>query len=265
MPLPALLIPLAIAGGSAVVQAAAKLKSHERLNALRAELEELEAHHQEEILPLYEQQVHLCHRLRVPEPDYPASLLERETLPDPPPLWRRVLRRQKRTVADGSPHSRASIIGRQGAGFAAGTVWKVWSATVLNIVRPISARLLTLFPSAAPAVGTGSSLVFGLSLRVALGVVSVAAFVVAPLLLAFALFREVRKVWKARRELDSIRKRRHEELTTYTSRTRLLQRQVRMRAYTSCRIRHRVPCARTYTSRKARSSRAAVRSGRLSP
>ena len=265
MPLPALLIPLAIAGGSAVAQAAAKLRSHERLNALRAELQELESRHQEEILPLYEQQVHLCHRLRVPEPEYPASLLESEALPEPPPLWRRILRRQKRTVADGSPDSRASIIGRQGAGFAAGTIWKVWSAAILNLVRPMGARLLTLFPGAAPAVGTTSSLVFGISLRFALGIVSIAAFVVGPLLLAFAIVREVRKVRKARRELDSIRKRRHEELTTYMSRTRLLQRNVRMRAYTSCRVRHRVPCARTYTSRRRRSSRAAVRAGRLSP
>ena len=255
MPLPALLLPLAIAGGSAVAQAAAKLRSHERLNALRADLQELESHHREEILPMYEQQVGLCHRLGLPEPEYPASLRESETLPDPPPLWRRLLRRQKRTVADGSPHSRTSIIGRQGAGFAAGTVWKVWSATILNLVRPVGAKLLTLFPGAAPAVGTTSSLAFGISLRFALGVVSVAAFVVAPLLLAWAVVREVRKVRKARHELETIRTRRHEELTTYRARTRLLQRNVRMRAYTSCRVRHRIRQASGYTSRRRRGKR----------
>lgn len=262
MPLPALLIPLAIAGGSAVAQAAAKLRSHERLNALRAELQELESRHREEILPLYDEQVHLCHRLGVPEPEYPASLQDNETLPDPPPLWRRVLRRRKRTVADGSPHSRTSIIGRQGAGFAAGTVWKVWSATVLNIVRPMGAKLLTLFPGAAPAVGTTSSLAFGISLRFALGIVSVAAFIVGPLLLAFAVIREVRKVRKARHELETIRRRRHKELATYRSRTRLLQRNVRMRAYTSCRVRHRVRHAGVHASRRRRGSRAAARPGR---
>ncbi len=262
MPLPALLIPLAIAGGSAVAQAAAKLRSHERLNALRAELQELESHHREEILPLYEQQVGLCHRLGLPEPEYPASLQENATLLDPPPLWRRLLRRQKRTVADGSPHSRTSIIGRQGAGFAAGTVWKVWSATILNLVRPVGAKLLTLFPGAAPAVGTTSSLVFGISLRFALGIVSVAAFVVGPLLLAWAVVREVRKVRKARHELETIRARRHEELTAYTARTRLLQRNVRMRAYTSCRVRHRVRQSNGYTSRRRRGKRAVAHPGR---
>lgn len=265
MPLPALLLPLAIAGGSAVAQAAAKLRSHERLNALRAELEELESHHREAILPLYEQQVGLCHRLGLPEPEYPASLQESETLPDPPPLWQRLLRRQKRTVADGSPHSRAYIIGRQGAGFAAGTVWKVWSATILNLVRPVGARLLTLFPGAAPAVGTTSSLVFGISLRFALGIVSVAAFVVGPLLLAWAVVREVRKVRKARHELETIRTRRHEELTEYRARTRLLQRNVRMRAYTSCRVRHRIRQASAYTWRRRRGKRTVARSERLSP
>ena len=252
MPLPALLIPLAIAGGSAVAQAAAKLKSHERLNALRAELQELESRHREELLPLYEQQVGLCHRLGLPEPEYPASLLESEQPPPPPPLWRRVLRRRKRTVADGSPHSRVSIIGRQGAGFAAGTAWKVWSATILNIVRPMTARLLTLFPGAAPAVGTGSSLVFGISLRFALGIVSVAAFIVAPLLLGLAIMREVLKVRKARRELEAIRIRRHEELTAYTARTRLLQRNVRMRAYTNCRVKRRTLHANTSAARRPR-------------
>lgn len=265
MPLPALLIPLAIAGGSAVAQAAAKLRSHERLNALRAELQKLESHHREEILPLYEQQVGLCHRLGLPEPEYPASLQESATLPDPPPLWRRLLRRQKRTVADGSPHSRTSIIGRQGAGFAAGTVWKVWSATILNLVRPVGAKLLTLFPGAAPAVGTTSSLVFGISLRFAVGIVSVAAFVVGPLLLAWAVVREVRKVRKARHELETIRTRRHEELTAYTARTRLLQRNVRMRAYTSCRVRHRIRQASGYTSRRRRGKRAVAHPGRAAP
>ncbi len=248
-----------------MAQAAAKLRSHERLNALRAELEELEGHHLNAILQQYDEQMHLCHRLGLTEPEYPASLQESETLPDPPPLWRRLLRRQKSTVADGSPHSKASIIGRQGAGFAAGTVWKVWSATILNLVRPVGARLLTLFPGAAPAVGTTSSLVFGISLRFALGIVSVAAFVVGPLLLAWAVAREVRKVRKARHELETIRTRRHEELTAYRARTRLLQRNVRMRAYTSCRVRHRIRQASAYTSRRRRGKRTVARSERLSP
>ena len=265
MPLPALLIPLAIAGGSAVAQAAAKLKSHERLNALRAELEELESRHRDEVLPLYEQQAHLCHRLGLPEPEYPSSQLERAQPPAPPPRWRRLLRRQKRTVADGSPHSRTYIIGRQGAGFAAGTVWKVWSATIMNLLRPVTVRLLTLFPSAAPAVGTTSSLAFGISLRFALGIVSVAAFVVAPLLLVFALTREVLKVRKARRELEAIRTQRHEELTAYAARTRLLQRNVRMRAYTSCRVRRRIRHASAHASRRRPGSRAAARPRRPAP
>ena len=229
MPLPALLLPLAIAGGSAVAQAAAKLKSHERLNALRAELEELESRHRDEVLQQYERQVALCQRLHLPGPEFPPSQLKREQPPALPPLWQRFLRRRKRTVADGSPHSRVGIIGRQGAGFAAGTVWKVWSATILNLVRPVGAKLLTLFPGAAPAVGTTSSLVFGISLRFALGIVSVAAFVVGPLLLVWAIVREVRKVRKARRELETIRAMRHEELTAYAARTRQLERIARAR------------------------------------
>ena len=227
MPLPALLIPLAIAGSSAVAQAAAKLHTHERLNALRAELDELESHHRDEMLRQYRQQTGFCRRMNLPKPEPPSFPQESEQSPAQPPLWRRLLRRRKRTVADGSPHSRAGIIGRQGAGFAAGTIWKAWSATIMNMVRPLVARLLTLFPGAAPAVGTGSSLVFGLSLRFALGIVSVAAIIVGPLMTAWAIIREVRKVRKARRELAAIRVQRQTELANYTARTRQLERQAR--------------------------------------
>ena len=264
MPLPALLIPLAIAGGSAVAQAAAKLKSHERLNALRTELEELESHHRDEIVPVYERQVALCHRLGLPEPEFPPSQQEREELPAPPPLWRRLLRRRTRTVAEGSPHSRVGIIGRQGAGFAAGAVWKAWSATILNLVRPIGARLLTLFPGAAPAVGTGSSLVFGISLRFALGIVSVAAIVVGPLLLAWAVVREVRKVRKARRELEAIRVQRHAELAGYAARTRQLQWQARTHAYANSRFRAQALHGIPYSRRRRRGLLAGARPGRPS-
>ena len=263
MPLPALLIPLAIAGGSAVAQAAAKLRSHERLNALRAELQELESHHREEILPLYEQQVGLCHRLGLPEPEYPASLQENTTLLDPPPLWRRLLRRQKRTVADGSPHSRTTIIGRQGAGFAAGTVWKVWSATILNLLRPVGAKLLTLFPGAAPAVGTTSSLVFGISFAVRPGHRQRSRLRrgAAPACMGGSSGKSGR-CGRPATSWRTIRTRRHEELTAYTARTRLLQRNVRMRAYTSCRVRHRVRQSSGYTSRRRRGKRAVAHPGR---
>ena len=259
MPLPVLLIPLAIAGGSAVVQAAAKLRSHERLNALRVELEELESHHQDEMLHQYRHQMEFCRRLSLPEPELPSFPRESDHLLAPPPLWRRLLRRRKRTVADGSPHSRASIIGRQGAGFAAGAIWKAWAATIMNLVRPMGARLLTLFPGAAPAVGAGSSLAFGVSLRLALGIVSVAAIVVGPLLLAWAIIREVRKVRKARRELETIRIQREAELNSYTAHTRLLHKQSRTRAYTSCRARTRMRHASAYVPRRRRPNHAAAR------
>ena len=256
MPLPALLIPLAIAGGSAVAQAAAKLRSHERLNALQFELRELESFHRDEMLQHYERQTVLCHRLGLTEPEFPASLQEPKEPPPPPPMWRRLLRRRKRTVADGSPHSRTSIIGRQGAGVMAGTVWKAWSTTIMNLLRPITAKLLTLFPGAAPAIGTSSSLVFGVSLRFALGVVSVAAIVVGPLLLVWAIIREVRKVRKARRELDTIRKLRRAELASYGALTRQLQWQARKRTYPTCHVRLRAPFGGSYSSPRRRSVRA---------
>ena len=244
-----------------MIQVIAKLKSHERLNALSAELGEMESLYRSEMLLQYERQALLCHRLHLPEPEPPAFLLlPDEPVPDdPPPLWRRLLRRRKRTVADGSPHSRASIIGRQGAGFALGAVWKAWSSAIMNLLRPVTSWALSLLPRAAPAVGTGSSIVASTGLRFALGVVAVVGIVVGPLLMAFAIGREVRKVQKARRELTAIRAQHEAELVTYAARTRHLQRLARMRAYAGCSARTRMRCASAYILRKRRSLNGAVR------
>ena len=108
MPLPFLVIPLAVAAGSALAQAIAKLRSHARLNTLRAELEDLESRHRDEMRQQYERQIELCSRLDSPEPELPAVLQETvqvEVEDQPEPRWRRLLKRRKRTVADGSASS----------------------------------------------------------------------------------------------------------------------------------------------------------------
>ena len=159
MPLPFLLIPLAVAGGSAIAQAVAKLRSHARLKALHAELEELESRHRGDMRQHYERQIELCRRLDLPEPAQPLVLRETqqaEAAAEPESLWRRLLKRRERTLADGSPHSRAAIVGRHGASFAAGAVWRVWPTTILNVLRPLSTRLLTILPRFAAFGGMES-------------------------------------------------------------------------------------------------------------
>ena len=232
MPLPFFVIPLAVAGGSAVAQAIAKLKSHARLNALRVELEELESRHREEMRLQYERQIELSRQLDLPEPELPLVLKEPQEVVEEErqePLWRRLLKRRKHTVADGSPHSRFAIIGRHGASFAAGAVWRVWSAVILNWVRPITAflpRLATILPRFAALGGTGGSIAASTGLRFALGAFNIVGIIIGPLLAGWAIFQEVRNVRRAQRELEETRIERQRELYRYSARTRQLERQL---------------------------------------
>ncbi len=232
MPLPFLVIPLAVAGGSAAAQAVAKLKSHARLNALRVELEELESRHRDKMRQQYERQIELCSQLDLPEPELPSVLeepLEVEVAEPEPPLWRRYLKRRNRTLADGSPHSRASIIGRHGASFAAGAIWRVWSAAIMNLLRPITAflpRLATILPRFAAFGGTGGSIAASTGLRFALGAFNIVGIIVGPLLAGWAIFQEIKNVKRAKSELEETRIERQEELYRYAARTRQLERQL---------------------------------------
>ena len=215
-----------------MAQAIAKLKSHARLNALRVELEELESRHREEMRLQYERQIELSRQLDLTEPELPLVLKEPQEVVEEErqePLWRRLLKRRKHTVADGSPHSRFAIIGRHGASFAAGAVWRVWSAVILNWVRPITAflpRLATILPRFAALGGTGGSIAASTGLRFALGAFNIVGIIIGPLLAGWAIFQEVRNVRRAQRELEETRTERQRELYRYSARTRQLERRL---------------------------------------
>ncbi len=226
MPLPLILVPLAVAGGSAVAQTVAKLKSHARLNALRDELEELESRYREQVREHYDRQRQLCRRLGLPEPELPTVLQESaqpEAAEPPAPRWRRLLKRRTRRLADGSPHSRLGIIGRHGGSFAAGAVWRTFGAPIMNFMRPMIGRLLTFLPRLASLGGTGGSIAASTGLRFALGAFTVVGIVLGPVFAAWAIVTEIRNVRKARRELESARIQRRAELTRYAAHTRQLQ------------------------------------------
>ena len=228
MPLPLLLVPLAVAGGSAVAQTVAKLRTHGRLNALRDELEQLESDHRDEMRRHYVRQTELCRQLGRPEPELPLVLSEAEqaeTAEPPAPRWRRLLGRRSTTVADGSTRTRSGIIGRHGASFAAGTVWRMLAEPVLNVVRTLSGRLLTFAPGLASAGGAGGSIAVSTGLRFALGAVSVVGIILGPVLATWSIFNEVRRIRRARHELETTRLQREAELANYADRTRRLQRQ----------------------------------------
>ena len=229
MPLPLILVPLAVAGGSAVAQTVAKLKSHAKLNTLRDELEELESRHRDEMRLQHDRQRELCLLLGLPEPDLPSVLQapEQPEVAEPPePRWRRILRRRTRTLADGSPHSRLAIIGRHGGSFAASAIWRTFGAPIMNILRPVLTRLLTFLPRLAAFGGTGGSIAASTGLRFALGAFTIVGIILGPVFAAWSIVSEVRNVRNARRELEATRAQRQAELTSYAARTRQLQEQL---------------------------------------
>ena len=229
MPSPLLLVPLAVAGGSAVAQTVAKLRTHGRLNALRDELEQVESDHRDEMRRYYDRQTVLCRQLGRPEPELPPVLreVEQPEIAEPPaPRWRQLLRRRTTTLADGSTRSRSGIIGRHGASFAAGAVWRTLSEPVMNIVRPVITRLLTFAARFAAVGGAGGSIAASTGLRFALGAFNVVGIIVGPALAAWSIFSEIRSVRRARSKLETTRLQRGAELANYAARTLQLQRQL---------------------------------------
>ena len=233
MPLPLLLIPLAVAGGSTLAQVLAKLRAHSRLNRLKDELEQVESHHREEMARHHSRQVELCQILGLREPELPEVLQPsqpQENIEADIPRWRRflnerVLRRRRHTVAQGSPHSRFGIVGRHGASFLAGAIWRTMSGPIMNFVRPLLGRVLSILPRFAAVGGTGGGLAASTGVRFAVGAVSVVGLILGPALAAVAITREIKRVNHAKRELKATKVRLQRELARSASRTRVLERQ----------------------------------------
>ena len=206
MPLPLLVIPIALAGGCAAIQAACKVRAHRKLTQLHQALDAARQEHVRLMECHYERQLELCAELGLPEPPLPAAL---EPQPEPEPVnslrskvKSRLPFRKKAALLDRRPGgSSATIVGRHGAGFAASTVWKTSSGPITRIVQPIAARTVTFMPNFTSAGGAAGSVAVSTGLRFALTSVSVMGIVIGPALAAWCVYSEYRKVKKARTEL----------------------------------------------------------------
>ncbi len=229
MPLPVILLPIVLAGGSAAIQAASKVRAHRKLTQLHQELEEARQQHVQAVQRQYERQLELCAKLGLPEPPLPVALQPR---PEPEPvssLRSRVLSsalsrlpfRKKAALLDQRPGgSSAIIVGRYGAGFAASTIWKTSSGTIIRFVQPVAARAVTFMPRFASAGGgVAGPIAASAGLRFVLTAVSVVGLVIGPALAAWTVWSEYRKVKKARAELADALARFQAELDYMSDRT----------------------------------------------
>lgn len=241
MPLPLLLIPIAVTVGSAAAQAVGKLKGRKELNDLRAQLAAARQRHRHLLREYYLRQDFLCRQLGLEPPEIPAALLPSHT-PDAEeewaaqPRWRRLLRRKPRTtLTQGSTGSAKQIVGRHSASVVTSVIWRTTSASVIRVVepvgvrviQPVGARLITIAPRfvtlGGGATSSSGSILAGTTARFAFVGLAGFGLLIGPALAAWTVTSEVRKIKKARRDLRILLAQQDMEMAGFRVRNRRLE------------------------------------------
>ena len=242
MPLPLLLVPIAVTVGSAAAQAVGKLRSRKELNSLRAQLTDAQARHRCLLTEYYLRQHFLCRQLGLDPPEKPESLLPPapvvEAEEEPVPRWRKFLRRKPTTtLTQGSTGSAGHIVGRHSFSAISGVIWKTSSTNIIRIVQPVGARiiqpvgtrLVTIAPRFATlgggAASTGGSLAASNAARLAISSFTVVGIVIGPAVAAWSVTNEIRKIKRARRELALVLAQQDMEMARFRVRNRRLEAQ----------------------------------------
>ncbi len=240
MPLPLLLVPIAITVGSAAAQAVGKLRARKELNSLRAQLADAQARHRRLLTEYYLRHHFLCRQLGLEPPERPASLAppepEEEETTARKRLWRKVIPlKPKTTLTQGSTGSARQIVGRHSFSAATSVVWRTTSANVVRVVQPmgtrliqpVSSRLVTIAPRfislGGGAASTGGSLAASTAARTVIASVSVVGIVIGPAVAAWTIASEVRKIKRARRELVRLLAQQDMELASFRVKNRRLE------------------------------------------
>jgi hypothetical protein len=242
MPLPLLLVPIAVTVGSAAVQAVGKLRARKELNSLRAQLADAQTRHRLLLTEYYLRQHFLCRQLGLEPPSKPESLL----LPEPGdgeevvriPLWKKLIPlKPPTTLTRGSTGSARHIVGRHSFSAVSGVIWRISSSNVMRvaqpvgarIIQPVGARLVTIAPRfiglGGGAASTGGSIAASTAARTAIASFSVVGIVLGPAIAAWTVTSEIRKIKRARRELARLLARQDMELAGFRVRNRRLEAQ----------------------------------------
>ena len=242
MPLPLLLVPIAVTVGSAAAQAVGKLRARKELNSLRAQLADAQARHRRLLTEYYLRHHFLCRQLGLEPPDRPVSLLppEPDDLEDKAskPLWRKVVPlKPKATLTQGSTGSAGQIVGRHSFSAATSVIWRTSSANILRIVQPVGARLIqpvgSRLVTVAPrfvsfgggAASTGGTLAASTAARTVIASVSVVGIVIGPAVAVWTIASEVQKIKRARRELARLLALQDMELASFRVKNRRMEAQ----------------------------------------
>ena len=242
MPLPLLLVPIAVTVGSAAVQAVGKLRARKELNSLRAQLADAQARHRRLLTEYFLRHHFLCRQLGLEPPDRPASLLPPESAETDgsvrKPLWRRVIPlKPKTTLTQGSTGSASQIVGRHSFSVFTSVVWRTSSTSIMRVaqplgtrlIQPVGSRLVTIAPRfvslGGGAASTGGSLAASTAARTVIASFTVIGIVIGPAVAVWTIASEVRKIKQARRELVRLLAQQDMELASYRVKNRRLEAQ----------------------------------------
>lgn len=226
---------IVMAGICAVIQAVVKVRAHRQLTRLHRELDLARQEHIQLMQSQHERQCQLAAQLGLPEPPLPEILQPQPETDDVTKRRFRIPVRlpfgNKRPLLHQAPRgSSAFIVGRYGASFAASTVWKTSSGSILRLLSPITSRFLAFAPRAAGFAATGGgatgSIAASTGVRFALGAISIVGLVIGPALTAWAVYRELRKVRAARVEHAETLSQFSADLEAMTRRTAELEAQL---------------------------------------
>ncbi len=230
-----LVAAIAMAGICAVIQAVVKVRAHRQLTRLHGELDLARQEHIQLMQSQHERQCQLAAQLGLPEPPLPGVLQPQPETDDVTKRRFRIPVRlpfgNKQPLLHQAPRgSSAFIVGRYGASFAASTVWKTSSGSILRLLSPITSRFLAFAPRAAGFAATGGgatgSIAASTGVRFALGAISIVGLVIGPVLTAWAVYRELRKVRTARVEHAETLSQFSADLEAMTRRTAELEAQL---------------------------------------
>ena len=227
-----LVAAIVMAGICAVIQAVVKVRAHRQLTRLHRELDGARQEHIQLMQSQHERQRELCADLGLPEPPLP-EILQPQPEPDAAtkqrfriPVW--LPFRNRQPLLHQAPRgSSAFIVGRYGASFAVSTVWKTSSGNILRLLSPITSRFLAFAPRfAAAGGGATGSIAASTGVRFALGAISIVGLVIGPALTAWSVYRELRKVRRARQEQADTLAQFSADLDAMTHRTAELEAQL---------------------------------------
>ena len=133
-------------------------------------------------------------------------------------------------MTEGSTGSARAIVGRHSFSVGSSLVWRTTGSNIMRVAQPLGSRGGGRRPQAGypgrrwRCLHRGA-LAASTAVRAVIGAVSVVGWVVGPALAGWTVFSELRKIRRARRDLNALLSQQYRELAAFRARSRRLEAQ----------------------------------------